>query len=92
MFFTLFLRFFCIQDPGFQVECEKENAGYVTNSQHLLKDKFGFEMLRTGKYTTRQIGKQWPDETKQEFLKWLDGHPQSGKTTRNILNNKSCLL
>ena len=48
----------------------------------IRKDQFGFEMVRTGKYTTGQIDSQWNDEIKTEFLKWLEGHPELGKMTR----------
>jgi regulator of RNase E activity RraA len=48
----------------------------------IRKDQFGFEMVRTGKYTTGQIDSQWTDEIKTEFLKWLEKHPELGKMTR----------
>jgi regulator of RNase E activity RraA len=48
----------------------------------IRKDQFGFEMVRTGKYSTGQIDSQWPDEIKTAFLKWLEGHPELGKMTR----------
>jgi regulator of RNase E activity RraA len=48
----------------------------------IRKDKFGFEMVRTGKYSTGEIDSQWPDEIKTEFLKWLEKHPELGKMTR----------
>jgi regulator of RNase E activity RraA len=46
------------------------------------KDQFGFEMVRTGKYSTGDIDNQWSDEIKNEFLKWLEKHPELGKMTR----------
>src|SRR5215213_4668471 len=52
----------------------------------IRKDQFGFEMVRTGKYSTGQIDSQWPDEIKTEFLKWLEGHPELGKMTRAELD------
>ena len=52
----------------------------------IRKDQFGFEMVRTGKYSTGQIDSQWPDEIKIEFLKWLEGHPELGKMTRAELD------
>ncbi len=51
-----------------------------------LKDKFGFEMVRTGKYSTGQIDSQWADPIKVDFLKWLDQHPEEGKMTRAELD------
>ena len=52
----------------------------------IRKDQFGFEMVRTGKYTTGEIDSQWPDEIKTEFLKWLEKHPELGKMTRAELD------
>ncbi len=51
-----------------------------------LKDKFGFEMVKSGKYTTGQIDSQWTEEIKQNFLKWLDRHPELGKMTKAKLD------
>ncbi len=51
-----------------------------------LKDKFGFEMVRSGKYTPGQIDNQWPDSIKADFLAWLELHPEEGKMTRAELD------
>jgi regulator of RNase E activity RraA len=50
------------------------------------KDVFGFEMVKTRKYTTGQIDSQWTDEIKIDFLKWLNEHPELGKMTRAELD------
>ncbi|MEO6187952.1 MAG: RraA family protein [Ginsengibacter sp.] len=50
------------------------------------KDQFGFEMVKTGKYTTGQIDSQWTDEIKTAFLNWLEKHPEIGKMTRAELD------
>ena len=50
------------------------------------KDQFGFEMVRTGKYSTGEIDSQWTDVIKTEFLKWLEKHPELGKMTRAELD------
>ena len=52
----------------------------------IRKDQFGFEMVRTGRYTTGQIDSQWTEEIKTEFLKWLEKHPELGKMTRAELD------
>ncbi len=52
----------------------------------IRKDQFGFEMVRTGRYTTGEIDSQWNDEIKTEFLKWLEKHPELGKMTRAELD------
>lgn len=52
----------------------------------IRKDQFGFEMVRTGRYTTGQIDSQWNDDIKTAFLKWLEKHPELGKMTRAELD------
>ncbi|MDJ1500835.1 RraA family protein [Xanthocytophaga agilis] len=51
-----------------------------------LRDKFGHEMLKTGKYSTGQIDNEWTDKIKEDFLKWLDQHPGELKMTRAQLD------
>ncbi|MEP7268597.1 MAG: RraA family protein [Saprospiraceae bacterium] len=46
------------------------------------KDQFGFEMVKTSRYSTGQIDSQWTEEIKNEFIKWLDKHPELGKMTK----------
>ena len=59
----------------------------VSTSEFVIrKDQFGFEMVRSGKYTTGEIDSQWTDEIKTEFLKWLEKHPELGKMTRAELD------
>lgn len=50
------------------------------------KDQFGFETVKSGKYTTGQIDSQWTDEIKTDFLKWLAQHPELGTMTRPELD------
>lgn len=52
----------------------------------ILKDKFGFEMVRTQQYTTGEIDSQWTDQIKEDFLKWLEQNPEEGKMTRAQLD------
>lgn len=52
----------------------------------IRKDQFGFEMVRTGKYSTGEIDSQWSDVIKNDFLKWLEKHPELGKMTRDQLD------
>src|SRR6187397_1358579 len=78
--------------PGDLVIAQKEGVLFVpahmaeqvvsTSEFVIRKDQFGFEMVRTGKYTTGQIDSQWPDEIRTEFLRWLEKHPELGKMTR----------
>jgi 4-hydroxy-4-methyl-2-oxoglutarate aldolase len=48
----------------------------VLNAEFIaLRDAFGHQRLREGKYTPGQIDTQWTDEIKKDFLKWLDANP-----------------
>jgi len=59
----------------------------VSTSEFVIrKDQFGFEMVRTGKYSTGEIDSQWNDTIKSDFLKWLEKHPELGKMTRAELD------
>lgn len=82
--------------PGDLVIAQKEGVLFVpahmaeqvvsTSEFVIRKDQFGFEMVRTGKYSTGEIDSQWPDGIKTEFLKWLEKHPELGKMTREELD------
>jgi regulator of RNase E activity RraA len=82
--------------PGDLVIAQKEGVLFVpahmaeqvvsTAEFVIRKDQFGFEMVRTGKYSTGEIDSQWPDGIKTEFLKWLEKHPELGKMTREELD------
>ncbi len=50
------------------------------------KDQYGFEMVKSGRYTTGQIDSQWTDDIKADFLKWLAQHPELGTMTRPELD------
>ncbi len=39
-----------------------------------LRDQFGHERLREGKYTAGQIDARWTDEIEKDFSKWLNDH------------------
>lgn len=67
--------------PAHLAEEVVSTAEFVTR-----KDLFGFEMVRSGKYSTGEIDSQWTDEIKTEFLKWLEKHPKLGKMTRAELD------
>lgn len=59
----------------------------VATSEFVIrKDKFGFKMVKSGKYNTGQIDSQWTDAIKDDFIKWLEKHPEEGKMTRAQLD------
>ena len=59
----------------------------ITNSEFIaLKDQFGHQMLRDGKYTPGQIDTRWTDEIKQNFLSWIDENPDKLPMSRAELD------
>lgn len=82
--------------PGDLVIAEREGVLFVP--AHLAeqvvgvaefvvrKDQFGFEMVKSGKYSTGQIDSQWTDEIKSAFITWLQKHPELGTMTRAELD------
>lgn len=58
----------------------------VTAEFIILKDKFGISMLKEGRYTTGQIDSQWTDKIKEDFLQWLNKHPEEVPMTRAQLD------
>jgi len=67
--------------PAHLAEQVISTAEFVTR-----KDQFGFEMVKSGRYTTGQIDSQWTDPIKADFLKWLGQHPELGKMTKAELD------
>jgi len=82
--------------PGDLVIAQKEGVLFVpahladevvrTAEFVMLKDKFGFEMVKTSKYSTGQIDSEWTNGIKDDFIKWLAQHPEEGKMTRAQLD------
>jgi regulator of RNase E activity RraA len=78
--------------PGDLVLVEKEGVLFIpahlaeevvsTGEFVVRKDQFGYEMVRTGKYSTGEIDSQWTDKIKDDFVTWLAGNPELGKMTR----------
>jgi regulator of RNase E activity RraA len=59
----------------------------VLNAEFIgLRDAFGHQRLREGKYTPGQIDTRWTDEIKKDFLKWLDENPDKLPMTREELD------
>jgi len=67
--------------PAHMVEEVVINAEFIA-----LRDAFGHQRLREGKYTPGQIDQQWTDEIKKDFLKWLDQNPDKLPMTRAELD------
>jgi 4-hydroxy-4-methyl-2-oxoglutarate aldolase len=67
--------------PAHMVEEVVVNAEFIA-----LRDAFGHQRLREGKYTPGQIDQQWTDDIKKDFLKWLDQNPDKLPMSRAELD------
>jgi len=67
--------------PAHLVEEVVLNAEFIA-----LRDQFGHQRLREGKYTPGEIDQQWTDAIKNDFLKWLDQNLDKLPMTRQELD------
>ena len=67
--------------PAHLVEYVVLNAEFIA-----MRDLFGHQRLREGKYTPGQIDQQWTDEIKKDFLDWLDKNPDKMRMTKAELD------
>jgi len=59
----------------------------VLNSEFVeLRDAFGHQRLREGKYTPGQIDTQWTDEIKKDFLQWTSTQKDLPMTKEELDN------
>jgi len=66
----------------------------VTTSEIVrLRDMFGHERLREGKYTAGQIDSRWSDEIEKDFSRWLNAHlnelPVPKETIQQYLKDRT---
>lgn len=65
----------------------------VTSEIVRLRDMFGHQRLREGKYTAGQIDTRWSDEIEKDFSKWLNDHinelPVPKETIQNFLKDRT---
>ena len=66
----------------------------VTTSEIVrLRDMFGHQRLKEGKYTAGQIDARWSDEIEKDFSKWLNDHlnelPVPKETIQNFLKDRT---
>lgn len=71
----------CVFIPAYLVEEVVLNAEFIS-----LRDAFGHQRLREGKYTPGQIDTQWTEEIKKDFLHWLDENPGKLPMSRQELD------
>lgn len=59
----------------------------------MLRDRFGHQRLREGKYTPGQIDTHWSDEIEQDFTRWLKKRvgllPVPEETVRELIKKRS---
>ena len=67
--------------PAHLVEELVLNAEFIA-----LRDQFGHQRLREGKYTPGEIDQQWTDAIKKDFLSWLDQNPGKLPMSRKELD------
>ncbi len=67
--------------PAHLVEKVVINAEFIA-----LRDQFGHQRLREGKYTPGQIDSRWTDAIKADFLAWLDQNPDKLPMSRAELD------
>lgn len=66
----------------------------VTTSEIVrLRDMFGHQRIREGKYTAGQIDTRWADDIEKDFSKWLNDHidelPVPKEQIQEILKNRT---
>lgn len=59
----------------------------ITSEVTSLRDQFGHQRLREGKYKPGQIDSEWSDEIKKDFMNWLNSYPGKLPMTRQELDN-----
>ena len=83
--------------PGDAILAKKEGVIFIPahllekvilNSEFIaLKDKFGHQRLREGKYTPGQIDAAWSEDIIKDFKKWIDDNPSFLPMTRKELDD-----
>lgn len=67
--------------PAFLVEEVVITAEFIS-----MRDAFGHQRLREGKYTPGQIDMQWTEEIKKDFLQWVKDNPSKVPMTKEELD------
>jgi regulator of RNase E activity RraA len=59
----------------------------ITSEVTALRDEFGHQRLREGKYKPGQIDSQWSEEIRKDFINWLNNYPGKLPMTKQELDN-----
>lgn len=63
--------------PAIMAEKVVQGAEFIA-----MRDAFGHQMLREGRFTPGEIDGKWSPAVDAAFLKWVDEHPEAMKMTR----------
>lgn len=59
----------------------------ITSEVTALRDEFGHQRLREGKYKPGEIDSEWSEAIKKDFLNWLSNYPGKLPMTKQELDN-----
>lgn len=59
----------------------------LTSEVTALRDEFGHQRLREGRYKPGQIDSEWSEEIRKDFINWLNNYPGKLPMTREELDN-----
>lgn len=59
----------------------------ITSEVTALRDEFGHQRLREGRYKPGQIDSQWSEEIKSDFMNWLAKYPGKLPMSKQELDN-----
>lgn len=59
----------------------------ITAEVTALRDQFGHQRLKEGKYKPGEIDSEWSEEIKKDFVKWLDNYPGKLPMSKTELDN-----
>ncbi len=59
----------------------------LTSEVTALRDEFGHQRLKEGRYKPGEIDSQWSEEISKDFLDWLNNYPGKLPMTRQELDN-----
>lgn len=63
------------------------NEVVITAEVTQLRDEFGIQRLKEGKYTPGEIDSAWSEAIKKDFLSWLDNYPGKLPMPKSELDN-----
>jgi 4-hydroxy-4-methyl-2-oxoglutarate aldolase len=59
----------------------------ITSEVTALRDQFGHQRLREGKYKPGEIDSMWSEEIRKDFINWLQNYPGELPMTKEELDN-----